>query len=145
LLVGIVLLLIPEKEETPTQATVIPAQEHHTLSVEAQLSELLSLIQGAGNVRVMLTVSLGEEILYQTNTRTSTNGSGADTASDTVTVTDAQRNEGGLIRQVNPPIYLGALIICQGADNPTVRLAITEAVARITGLGTDKISVVKMK
>ena len=145
LLIGVVLLLIPGKDETPVQTPVISERTDNTLSLEEQLSEILSLIHGAGKVRVMLTVSAGEEILYQTDTRISTDSSGSDESSNTVTVTDAQRNQTGLIRQVKPPVYLGALIVCQGAENPAVRLAITEAVARITGLGTDKISVVKMK
>ena len=67
------------------------------------------------------------------------------TKTDTVTVTDAQRNESGLIRQVNPPVYKGAVIVCQGADNAAVRLAIVDAVGKATGLGADKISVLKMK
>ena len=53
--------------------------------------------------------------------------------------------ESGLIRQINPPAYLGAIVVCQGADNNTVRLAIVEAVSRATGLGADKISVLKMR
>ena len=93
----------------------------------------------------MLTVSTGEQTLYQTNNDYSTDANGSQEKTDTVTVTDSQRNETGLIRQVNPPIYLGAVIVCEGADNPAVRLSITEAVSRITGLGTDKISVLKMK
>ena len=54
-------------------------------------------------------------------------------------------NETGLIKQVNPPKYLGALIVCQGADDPSVRLAVSQAVASVTGISTDRISVLKMK
>jgi stage III sporulation protein AG len=65
--------------------------------------------------------------------------------SDTVTVTDSDRNENGLIRQINPPVYSGAVVVCQGADNPQVKLSIIDAVGKLTGLGSDKISVIKMK
>ena len=41
--------------------------------------------------------------------------------------------------------YLGAIILCQGADHADVKLQITQAVSRATGLGTDRISVLKMK
>ena len=40
---------------------------------------------------------------------------------------------------------MGAIVVCQGGDNATVRLAIIEAVSNVTGLGADKISVLKMK
>jgi len=49
------------------------------------------------------------------------------------------------VQQVNPPTYLGAVIVCQGADSASVRLAIVSAVGSVTGLSTDKITVLKMK
>ena len=60
-------------------------------------------------------------------------------------IVDADRKESGLIKQVNPQKYLGAIVVCQGADSPSVRLAITQAVSRIIGLSADKICVLKMK
>lgn len=41
------------------------------------------------------------------------------------------------------PTYQGAVIVCQGADDPAVCLSVTEAVAVLTGLGSEKITVVK--
>ena len=39
----------------------------------------------------------------------------------------------------------GAVVVCDGADAPSVRLYVTNAVMSYTGLGSDRISVVKMK
>ena len=39
----------------------------------------------------------------------------------------------------------GCVVVCEGADSPAVRLEVTNAVAAYTGLGSDKISVIKMK
>ena len=39
----------------------------------------------------------------------------------------------------------GAVIVCDGANDPSVRLNVTNAVAAYTGLGSDKITVMKMK
>ena len=36
------------------------------------------------------------------------------------------------------------VVLCQGADAPSVKLAIVEAVRCVTGLGADQISVQKM-
>ena len=50
-----------------------------------------------------------------------------------------------LIRQTVFGQYRGALIVCQGADAPSVRLKLVNAVAGLTGLPSDKITVIKMK
>ncbi|MFR5025422.1 MAG: hypothetical protein ACLTC3_04190 [Evtepia gabavorous] len=39
------------------------------------------------------------------------------------------------------PRYQGALLVCAGGDDPTVRLQLTEAMSALTGLGADKISI----
>ena len=41
------------------------------------------------------------------------------------------------------PVYRGALVVCQGGNQPAVRLAVTEAVAALTGLTADRITVAK--
>ena len=133
--VGLILMLLPggstPKQEQPQQIQETEAD------FATELAEILSKIKGAGKVEVMLTTAQGQETCYQTDSR------GEDQS--TVTITDSARNETGLIRQVNPPTYLGAIIVCQGGDDPGVRLAIVESVAKVTGLGADRISVMKIK
>ena len=50
-----------------------------------------------------------------------------------------------MITQVIPASYMGAIVVCQGGDRPSVKLAIVKAVSDVTGLTSDKISVLKMK
>ena len=64
---------------------------------------------------------------------------------DTVLVSGDTRQEMGLVRQVIPPKYLGAVIVCQGGDRASVQLSVVEAVSAVTGLTTDRITVLKMK
>ena len=141
LFVGIILLLIPSGSGKNTEQEDIIEKRENILSVEETLSEILSMVQGAGKVRVMLTISSGEETLYQNDSSISENGN---EKRDTVITTDSERNERGLVRKTIPPEYLGAIIVCQGADNPTVRLNLIEAVSNVTGLRSDKISILKM-
>lgn len=139
-LLGVALMLIPGSGEEQ-EAEPVAVQTEVETDLSQELASILSKIHGAGKVEVMLTVAAGEEVIYQTNGQT-----GTDTARmDTVTVTDENRKEQGLVRQVIPETFLGAIVVCQGADDPTVRLAIVEAVSKVTGLGTDRISVWKMK
>ena len=143
-LVGIVLMLFPTDSKKTEQQSV-PVQEQpksETLLLEEQLSALLSQLAGAGKVQVLLTEATGQQTDYQENRDTSQSET---TKTSTVIVSGSTRGQEGLICQVNPPTYLGAVVLCQGADLPSVRLSITEAVANATGLGYHKISVLKMK
>ena len=145
LLIGILLIMLPSEKAKEAETRDITMETENILPIEEQMSQILSLVKGAGKVQVMITVASGEETLYQSDESKSTSNNTTSTRIETVTVTDGDRNQQGLVRQINPPIYLGAIVVCQGADNPVVRLAIVEAIADITGLGSDKISVLKMK
>lgn len=142
--VGIILMLVPTGKKAEKE-TVLLTAETSILSMEERLTQILRQVDGAGEVQVLLTEAVGEETIYQTNANQSYNDASSSSREDTVTVTDSQRNEQGLIRQQNPPKYMGAIVVCQGGNKPTVRLAIIEAVSNVTGLGADKISILKMK
>lgn len=138
LLAGIVLMLLPAQKETPA-AQPVPTQPETTL--QESLTEILSMVSGAGEVRVLLTEAAGEETVYQLDEDSDDSG----LRRETVLVSDTNREKAGLVRRVNGPEYLGAVIVCQGADSAAVRLAIVEAVKSATGLSSDRISVLKMK
>lgn len=144
LAVGVIFMLLPVGTKRDTQEVITKAEDN-ILTTEEQLSVMLSMVEGAGKVQVMLTLSTGEEIRYQSNEDTAITQDSTTKRTETVTVTAADRAQSGLVKQINPPSYLGALVICQGADSPLVRLAVIEAVAKLTGLGTDKIAILKMK
>ena len=130
-LAGLALMLLPagseEAEPTPTVA--------EERSLESRLESILSRIDGAGEVKVLLTEDRGGEVFYQTE--------GDD--GKTVLISGTDRSESGLVRTTQPPSYRGAVVVCRGADSAAVRLAVVEAVANATGLGTDRITVLKMK
>ena len=146
LLIGLVLMTIPDLK-TQTEETVYDAKEEPAIetSLDDKLSKILSQVDGAGRVQVILTIAAGEEVVYQTDNNETNTADSSAKSTETITITDANRNQNGLIRQVNPALYQGAIIVCEGADNATVHLAIVDAVSKITGLGANRISVLKMK
>ena len=87
----------------------------------------------------------GEETVYQTDEDISTGEASSNIHRDTVLTTLTDRTQAGLIRQVIPATYRGAIVLCQGGDNAQVKLAIVEAVKSVTGLRSDCITVLKMK
>lgn len=143
ILIGMLLLRFPDvSSPAETKPEEHPQQQS---SLEDSLSRILSQMDGAGRVEVLLTEAEGEELLYQSDESQTYGQSNQDTRSDTVLISGSDRGESGLIRQRNPPVYQGALILCQGADQPSIQLAIVEAVTDLTGLTSDKITVLKMK
>jgi len=144
LLVGLFLMLIPIGEGE-AEAAPVQIQQKEEEDLQSQLEELLSHMEGAGKVKVLLTQSAGERRIYQTNDSSDTSERESSVRKDTVMVTDAGRSETGLLQQTLPPVYLGAVILCQGADSAKVRLAVIEAVSSATGLASHNISVLKMK
>lgn len=143
--IGIVLMMLPGKETSKKSENYEDTSSIKTESMESRIENILTCIYGAGEVDVLLTVAEGEEICYQKNEDIQIGDNNESHRTDTVITVDTERNESGLVRQIVPPKYLGAVIVCQGAEDPTVRLAIVDAVAKATGLGADRISVLKMK
>ena len=144
LVIGIAFLLLPNRVESKNISSTETKQPEET-SLAERLEQIISMIDGAGTVRVLLTTASGEEILFQTDGDSSQTADTSSVKTTTVTVTQTDKEEVGLIKQINPPEYLGAIIVCQGADKPSVKLSIVDAVSKATGLGADRISVLKMK
>lgn len=144
LVIGFVLMTLPNNTSSGKNKTDSAAQPAQ-VPLNEQIATLLTKVEGAGHVEVMLSIETGEEILYQTDEDINTTEQTSAGRKEAVIITDSDRNEAGLIKQTNPPNYLGAIIICEGADNPSVKLALCDAVSKITGLGMDRISVLKMK
>jgi stage III sporulation protein AG len=149
LLVGMVLLAWPEgeKKETASSGTAASAQADlfQTAQLEEKLAQTLSQVEGAGEVKVVLTLRDGpRQVLAQ-------DGSASEGESQTTRETTTLLRSAGtgveetVTLQELGPTYQGALVVAQGGDDPQVRLALSGAVSALTGLGTDKISICKGK
>lgn len=145
-LIGAVMLLWPTAEREPHPAKQIPV---HTTErdLETEMEEILGTMSGVGQVRVMLTVeSDGERQLAQ-DTELSYRGDSKapedySRRSETVLV-DGNSGDTAVVTRTMQPTYRGALVVCQGGALPDVKLAVTEAVAALTGLSADRITVAK--
>lgn len=143
-LIGLVLMSIPSQDEPAPQALSETAQVE-TQDMTAQLEAILSMIEGVGKVQVLLTVSEGEQIQYVYDEDRDQEADSSSVRRDTVIISDSERSDQGLVQQVIPPVYLGAIIVCEGGDIPSVQLDVVTAVSNATGLSADRITVLKMK
>lgn len=140
---GIVFMTMPSTQDTEA----VPAPQSATEaanSVTEELCAILSQIQGVGKVKVMITEQTGAQTIYQVDEDRTETSDSSSVRRETV-ILSGSGAESGLVQTVTPPTYLGAIIVCQGGDSPAVRLAVANAVAAVTGISTDRISVLKMK
>lgn len=143
-LIGVLLMVLPTGGSKET-AQPPPQTTQPNSDPQQELVQILSQIRGVGKVQVLLTVKSGETVKYQTDEDIVTSDTGSTIRKETVIITDSERAQQALVVQTLPPEYLGAVIVCQGADDAAVCLAVVDAVSKATGLGTDRISVLKMK
>ncbi|NLG53107.1 MAG: hypothetical protein GX541_03945 [Clostridiales bacterium] len=151
---GLLLLILPGRPESESRAVRHAAQNDFSVEeYEEKIEEVLGKCHGVGRVSVMLAVKSGMETVYAEEERVSTREQQGSDINDYNVDRDVRpsilsdgsgRELPVTVKQVYPE-FLGAAVVCDGADNPNVRLYITEAVSSLTGISSDRISVIKMK
>lgn len=132
---GVALMLIPIGGAEDNASGETPASVDNTRETEQRLKEALEKMDGVGRAEVVLTLKSSMETVYATDTR-------AD-SSETVVISAGSGLQQAVVSVKNYPRYQGALIVCDGGGSPAVRLEVTNAVAALTGLTADKITVAK--
>lgn len=144
---GLLLMLLPAgtRSAKSSEATAPTAQTLELTPPQEEMEAILSRIEGAGRVELLLTLRTSGASVYQTDTRTVTSGSGTTEECETVFRQTSGSGKEPVVQTTLAPQYQGALVVCDGADRASVRLAVVQAVASLTGLGSNQIAVVKMK
>lgn len=144
---GLLLMLLPTgtRSMRSSDTAAHTAQTPELTPPQAEMEAILSRIEGAGRVELMLTLRTSGASVYQTDTRTVTSGSGTTEECETVFGQTSGSGKEPVVQTTLAPQYQGALVVCDGADRASVRLAVVQAVASLTGLGSNQIAVVKMK
>ena len=140
---GVALLLWPGREAAEGERVQTSAGGSQLADVERALEEILGKINGVGQVEVMLTLQSGSELVLAEEG--SLRYSGDSRSPDNYERTNQPITDSGgvVVTQEMYPRYRGALVVCDGGGNDAVRLQVVEAVAAVTGLGSDRIAVVK--
>lgn len=141
LALGVVLLAWPTGGEQSADRT--PATEQESAfdpqAVEQKLERVLARIEGAGEVTVALTVSGGVERRYAVDE----SRRGEEEQTQTVIISTGTGTQQAVSVGEHWPDFQGAVVVCQGGDDPEVRLLVTRAVCALTGLGADRVTVCK--
>lgn len=141
LALGALLMLLPtgrERGDPPAGDRTSQTEPFELERFEKRLEDTLSHVEGAGEVQVMLTMDSGSrQILAQDQER---DREGA-TSSTVVTMSQGGGKQDVAVLQTMAPKFRGALVVCSGGKDPTVRLGITQALSALTGLRADQIAV----
>lgn len=140
-------------EEKPSDT----AAQMQTVDLEKRLADVLSSIQGAGKVEVMVTYETGTQLVPAVNTQTETqideqddqNGNqnttkSENTSSELVTVENNGNSEAVVLREDEPKVR-GVVVIAQGAGDITVRMQLAQAVCTVLDVDQNSVEVFVME
>ena len=148
--VGIVLLGLPEGGKDSQKATD-KTEEAIVKEFENKVENALSRCNGVGRCEVILSIESGSEKIYEKEARKSArereSGVVLEQDSDVKPsiLSEGSGRESALVIKEVYPGFRGAVVICDGAEKTEVKRAVTESLMALTGLGADKISIIKMK
>lgn len=131
--------------------------EAYAMYLEHKLEEIVSVMDGAGETRVMITLVSSEEAIVEKDRplrRSGTtevdaeggsrNTSDIETGQETVYVSDRNGNNVPYISKTLRPVIGGVVVVTQGGGNSEIILNITEAIVALFGIDEHKIKIVKM-
>jgi stage III sporulation protein AG len=125
---------------------------------EEKLENALSYVEGAGEVKVLITLKESEEKIVEkdgpeqlSDTAENDSAGGSRTTQEssmektTIYMTDSNGNNIPYVVKTIPPTVEGVVVIAQGGDQLLVRQNIIEAIQVLFDVDMNKITVVKMK
>ncbi len=150
IVVGMCLLVLPKGEGDNKKVSGV-SEEVIVKDFENKVENALSGCDGVGRCEVILSIESGSEKIYEKEARKSARESESgvvleqDSDIKPSILSEGSGRESALVVKEVYPEFRGALVICDGAEKTEVKRAVTESVMALTGLGADKISIIKMK
>ena len=133
----------PEKQDIYNEASYISAEDYCN-ETERRLEDFLKNIDGAGDVKVYLSVGSQQRYVYAAEDKKSTSDSKTEEEKKYVIVGSGS-DKTALVETVEVPEITGAVVVCSGCGSPAVQERIYKAVAAAIDLSYSKIYVTLMK
>ncbi|WP_283607583.1 stage III sporulation protein AG [Faecalispora anaeroviscerum] len=141
-------------EEEPTKTTA----QVYTQQVEKSLTELIANINGAGSVKVLVTLERNTQYVYATEEKKTTQTTQDQAANATVKnqendsretkyilVKGSDGSQQALAVTEVEPIVKGVVVVCEGGNQPAVQKDIIDAVTTALNLSSARVCVIKAK
>lgn len=130
------------------KAEAVPENSNYDIaaaekSIEEKLLSIVKTVEGAGKVKVIVTVDCLEEKTVAINTETENGENKSDYKGEYVIVENSGDSE-GLLLKITAPVIRGVGITCEGADTALVKQEIIRLVSASLGVPVNRIWVTKM-
>ena len=115
--------------------------------LENKITEIIESIDGAGQTRVMITLSETTEYIYATDdkdTRKQTDSSNDSNTQNDYVIIEKDNNDTGLLIKTIEPKVRGIAVVCEGGDNISVQNQIYSVVSAVLNINTSRISIAKL-
>lgn len=120
--------------------------------MEQRLTEMITAIEGAGEVKVMVTLECGTEYVYASRQKSTSalteNQNGRDekrTGEESLILVDGGSGEEPLLLKEITPTVAGVVVVCTGADDAAVRQRVVDVVTTALGTTANRVCVTRMK
>lgn len=138
---GMLLILFSDDSKDIKELSVSETSSEFTENYEEELQKLISKIEGAGRVSVMITYESGEESVFASDKEESFRNGEQKIKNDYIIV-DGENGETGLkIKSIYPEIK-GVAVVCSGASDPVIKERIVSVVSALFDISTKNISIV---
>ncbi len=119
--------------------------DEYVADIENRLCDLISDIEGAGAVKVMITLESGEEQVFARDSDSSldneADGDKSIKEKSEYVIVDGQAVR---VKTVEPEIR-GVAVVCEGGNEFSVKQSIVQAVTAVLGISAARVSVAQMK
>ncbi len=114
--------------------------ESYAQKIEEDLCEIIAVIEGVGELEVMVNLSGTREYVFAEEI---TNNGGRN--ENELVIIDNNSEKEAVVKKINTPSISGAVIVCEGGDDPKICEKIYKAVSIALNLPTNRIYVAEMK
>ena len=114
--------------------------EIYISSLENKLSSVLSEVEGAGNVKVIITIDGGKETILASKITTTETANGKEIVESPILV----NGKTVVLKELYPKIK-GVLIVSEGANNLMVLNKIQQATISLLNVSVNQVEILKMK
>lgn len=149
IVVIIALVLLPGSSVSNQSSTsTYTTTAEYVASLENKLETVLESIKGAGNVKVMVSVDSGPELIFATNSdeNTTTTTTNADSVTNVTVqkepiIISTSNGDEPLILYEKLPEIKGVIVVSSGANDTYVKLQLISAVQAVLGINSSQIEV----
>lgn len=130
------------KTENKSSSSTYTTSGEFVDKMEAKLKNLLTRIQGAGNVEVMITLESGSNLVLSGDEdgKILTGGNQSAIVS-TNSFLEQIGEDSSIVMQENLPKIKGVVVVASGAEKLSVKLSLMQAVQTLLDLSSDRIQI----